>query len=57
MEMTNVTIDDFDPVIVYSNYGDWQTPNPQENPTWWNAPQNVTNSPWHQGEFARGKGQ
>jgi hypothetical protein len=29
MSVRNVTYDDFDPVIVYSNPGDWSTPNPQ----------------------------
>lgn len=45
----NLTVDDFDPLVAYSNYGDWQTPNPQDNPTWWNATQDVTGSQWHQG--------
>lgn len=29
MSVRNVTFDDFDPVIVYSNPADWTTPNPQ----------------------------
>lgn len=29
MSVRNVTYDDFDPVIVYSNPADWSTPNPQ----------------------------
>lgn len=48
----NLTVDDFDPLVVYSNYDDWATPNPQDNPTWWNASADVTNSPWHQGGSA-----
>ena len=49
MSLYNYTIDDFDPVIRYSNYADWQTPNPQDNPTWFNATPAVTGSPWHEG--------
>jgi hypothetical protein len=45
-----VTVDDFDPLISYSNYADWTTPDPSQNPTWYNATPDVTNSPWHQGE-------
>ncbi|WVQ80956.1 hypothetical protein IAT38_003063 [Cryptococcus sp. DSM 104549] len=44
----NVTYDDFDPLIVYSDYSQWQTPNPQDNPTWYNATEDVTGVPWHQ---------
>jgi hypothetical protein len=47
---TNLTVDDFDPVVVYSNYDDWATPNPQDHPTWWNETAKTTKSPWHQGE-------
>ncbi|WOO83127.1 uncharacterized protein LOC62_04G006608 [Vanrija pseudolonga] len=47
----NLTVDDFDPLVAYSNYGDWQTPNPQDNPTWWNATQDVTGSQWHQDTY------
>ena len=50
MTMVNVTVDDFDPLVGYSNYDDWQTPNPQDNPTWFNASSDVTKSPWHEGE-------
>lgn len=32
MSIRNVTYDDFDPVIVYSNPADWSTPNPQASP-------------------------
>jgi hypothetical protein len=32
MSVRNVTYDDFDPVIVYSNPADWSTPNPQASP-------------------------
>lgn len=46
----NITIDDFDPLIVYSNYADWTTPDPSQNPTWYNASRAVTNSPWHQSQ-------
>ncbi|CAK9780428.1 unnamed protein product [Cutaneotrichosporon oleaginosum] len=50
--MTSVLfVDDFDPLVVYSNYDDWQTPNPQDNPMWWNASADVTNSPWHQATY------
>ncbi|BEJ15229.1 hypothetical protein CspHIS471_0409960 [Cutaneotrichosporon sp. HIS471] len=48
---TNLTVDDFDPLVVYSNFDDWFTPNPQDNPTWWNAGRNVTNSTWHQATY------
>lgn len=50
MSKSNLAVDDFDPLVLYSNYDDWQTPNPQDNPTWWNATQDVTKSVWHQGE-------
>ena len=50
MSLINVTIDDFDPPLVYSNYDDWITPDPQENPTWYDASENVTGVPWHEGE-------
>jgi hypothetical protein len=29
MSLLNVTFDDFDPVLVYSNPADWTTPDPQ----------------------------
>jgi hypothetical protein len=51
MASLNVTVDDFDPLVAYSNYADWTTPNPQDNPTWFNLTQAETGSPWHQGEF------
>lgn len=50
MSRFTLTVDDFDPILSYANDEVWQTPNPQDNPTWWNATQEVTNSPWHQGE-------
>lgn len=46
----NYTIDDFDPLIAYSNYADWITPNPQDVPTNYNASSDVTGVPWHEGE-------
>jgi hypothetical protein len=46
---TLVTVDDFDPLVAYSKYEDWTTPDPSQNPTWFNASQEVTGSPWHQG--------
>lgn len=49
MSLNYITIDDFDPPIVYSNPDDWTTPNPQDNPTWYNATSDVTGVPWHQG--------
>ncbi|BEI84207.1 hypothetical protein CcaverHIS002_0408110 [Cutaneotrichosporon cavernicola] len=48
---TNLTVDDFDPLVVYSNYDHWSTPNPQDNPTWWKAGRSVTNSTWHQATY------
>lgn len=45
-----VTVDDFDPLVSYSNYADWTTPDPSLNPTWYNETQEVTGSPWHQGK-------
>jgi hypothetical protein len=50
MSLTNITVDDFDPIIAYSNPADWTTPNPQDNPSWFNSSSQVTNSPYHQGE-------
>ncbi|WVQ62703.1 uncharacterized protein L199_000851 [Kwoniella botswanensis] len=44
----NVTYDDFDPLVVYSDLGQWSTPNPQDNPTWYKASENETGLPWHQ---------
>lgn len=49
MGATLVTVDDFDPLVTYSNYEDWNTPDPSQNPTWFNASEEVTGSPWHQG--------
>lgn len=50
----NVTFDDFDPPIVYSNPSDWVTPDPSVNPTWYNASEEVTGVPWHEGESSGG---
>jgi len=33
MSLLNVTFDDFDPVLVYSNPADWTTPDPQVSPS------------------------
>jgi hypothetical protein len=45
-----LTIDDFDPLIAYSNYADWSTPDPSLNPSFWNARGEVTGVAWHEGE-------
>lgn len=45
-----VTVDDFDPLVSYSNYADWSTPDPSLNPTWYNETEEVTGSPYHQGK-------
>jgi hypothetical protein len=50
--VTQVIVDDFDPLVSYSNYEDWTTPDPSQNPTWFNASQEVTGSPWHQGTLS-----
>lgn len=50
--LVNVTIDDFDPLVAYSDYAQWTTPDPSVNPTWFNASRDVTGSVWHQGGFA-----
>ncbi|RSH82819.1 hypothetical protein EHS25_005809 [Saitozyma podzolica] len=47
----NVTFDDFDPPIVYSNPSDWVTPDPSVNPTWYNASEEVTGVPWHEATY------
>ncbi|WWC85853.1 uncharacterized protein L201_000720 [Kwoniella dendrophila CBS 6074] len=47
-QFINVTFDDFDPIITYSDLSQWSTPNPQDNPTWYNASESVTNLPWHE---------
>ncbi|WVN89204.1 uncharacterized protein L203_104421 [Cryptococcus depauperatus CBS 7841] len=44
----NVTYDDFDPLVVYSDYSQWWTPNPQDHPDWYNATADVTSVPWHE---------
>lgn len=49
MTSINATVDDFDPLVGYSNYDDWTTPNPQDNPTWFNLTEAQTGSPWHEG--------
>ncbi|OXG89871.1 hypothetical protein C345_01954 [Cryptococcus neoformans A2-102-5] len=48
MPKINVTFDDFDPLLVYSDYTQWSTPNPQDHPTWYNASENETGVPWHE---------
>lgn len=48
--VVQVTVDDFDPLISYDDYTAWTTPDPSLNPTWFNETQEVTGSPWHQGE-------
>ncbi|KAJ9115405.1 hypothetical protein QFC22_005162 [Naganishia vaughanmartiniae] len=45
----NLTIDDFDPLITYTNPLQWATPNPQDHPSWFNQTQQETGSVWHQG--------
>ncbi|OCF73388.1 hypothetical protein I204_05225 [Kwoniella mangroviensis CBS 8886] len=47
-QTVNVTYDDFDPLVVYADLGQWSTPNPQDNPTWYKAPESETGLPWHQ---------
>ena len=51
MSSLNLTVDDFDPLVSYSDYDSWQTPNPQDHPDWYNQTEEVTNMPWHQGEL------
>lgn len=48
MSKINVTFDDFDPLLVYSDYTQWSTPNPQNDPTWYNASESETGVPWHE---------
>lgn len=50
MTSVQLAIDDFDPLFVYDDYTIWATPNPQDNPTWWNASSQETGSTWNQGE-------
>lgn len=52
MTSVQLAIDDFDPLFVYEDYTIWATPNPQDNPTWWNASSQTTGSIWNQGEWA-----
>jgi hypothetical protein len=47
----NVTIDDFDPLIAYGDYAAWSTPDPSQNPTFWNVSTEVSGVPWHQGGY------
>ncbi|KAI5450921.1 hypothetical protein NCC49_002661 [Naganishia albida] len=47
----NLTIDDFDPLIAYSNPVQWTTPNPQDHPSWFNQSQQETGSVWHQATY------
>ncbi|WVR03561.1 hypothetical protein IAU60_000553 [Kwoniella sp. DSM 27419] len=44
----NVTYDDFDPLISYADLSQWTTPNPQDHPTWYREPSDVTGLPWHE---------
>ncbi|WVF65963.1 hypothetical protein IAT40_000701 [Kwoniella sp. CBS 6097] len=44
----NITYDDFDPLIKYSDLTQWTTPNPQDNPTWYRQGEDVTGVPWHE---------
>ena len=46
-----IAIDDFDPLIGYSNYDDWQTPDPQDHPTWYNETRDVTGVAWYEGVY------
>lgn len=48
MSLQNVTIDDFDSVVAWSSRGDWFTPDPQLNPSWFSEP-DVTE--WHQATY------
>jgi hypothetical protein len=50
MSKFNLTVDDFDPVVHYSDYTVWETPNPQDHPDWFSATPDVTGSQWNQGE-------
>ncbi|ORY29306.1 hypothetical protein BCR39DRAFT_532216 [Naematelia encephala] len=47
----NVTIDDFDPLISYSDYSDWSTPDPQDHPDWFNASSSITSEVWHEATY------
>ncbi|KAJ9116262.1 hypothetical protein QFC24_006777 [Naganishia onofrii] len=47
----NLTIDDFDPLIAYTNPLQWTTPNPQDHPSWFNQTQQETGSVWHQATY------
>jgi hypothetical protein len=49
--LMTLTIDDFDPLIRYSNYGDWNTPDPSLNPKFWNESVEVTGVEWYEGEL------
>lgn len=44
-----VNVDDFDPLFIYEDPTAWMTPDPSQNPTWWNASSAETGSPWNQG--------
>ena len=52
----NVTIDDFDPLIAYGDYAAWSTPDPSQNPTFWNVSTEVSGVPWHQGGYPGSQG-
>ncbi|GHJ83639.1 hypothetical protein NliqN6_0041 [Naganishia liquefaciens] len=47
----NLTIDDFDPLIAYTSPIQWTTPNPQDNPSWFNQTQEQTGSVWHEATY------
>ncbi|ORX39114.1 hypothetical protein BD324DRAFT_311338 [Kockovaella imperatae] len=51
MSLSIIAVDDFDPLIGYSNYDDWSTPDPQDHPTWWNATSDVTGVPWYEATY------
>lgn len=48
--VVTVRADDFDPIVAYENYTAWQTPDPQDHPTWYNESSSVTGVPWYEGE-------
>ncbi|TYJ52738.1 hypothetical protein B9479_006633 [Cryptococcus floricola] len=48
MTSVNVTFDDFDPLLVFSDYSQWWTPDPSEHPEWYNATSQDTGVNWHE---------
>lgn len=48
MSLQNITIDDFDSVLSWSSKGDWATPDPSINPSWFSEP-DVTE--WHEATY------